>query len=565
MNSTIDDVIFKDNLKKVPVKSGETMQDPYHPDKPFLSKQLVYIEDQNHSTDYGSNQIKFSTKNQGGMCDIQNAVFTLPKVAVLYRQKTNGAASPCDIPPEDVHNQLMFKSGHINDIDSAKIDCNSTSVIQQRQNFGAYVNYRHNSEMSIADLLLNGSMTGDYKNSNNYDYNNETGFTTDAFGDFFPNKFVAFDAASGKSQIMNEDNIKTDGLNYHETHFKTTAAVAGTGDVANPQFPAYTEYEHVYYYTSYIRARDIPFLQDLCMIQGSDIEITFTLNQSETIVTVVPTGGAAGLKSDKTSIVNNLRGSTNPLLRSNEIEHTNAMGSYKEHVSWKVVSHKSYLDSTKVYTHNMKYCRMYIPTYILEPSAREHYLSFGTKKIVYDDYIIKEVPNINGNFSETLIQSVANVKKLVIVPVFRHANGKTLNGVQNDNAQRCMYSASPALPCPVVIQDFNVKIAGLPVYTDLRTYGWENFLKEMDGSEGLYGNTKMGLVSGLIGKEEYQNNYKYYVVDLSRRAKVDYDKGFQVHIQGNMKSPATVDLLCYLVVKREAIVNLNTGEISNVR
>jgi hypothetical protein len=537
--TTIDDIIFKNNSKKVYVKTGETMEDTYHDDKPFLSKQLVFIEDQNNSVNYGSNQVKFNSKNLGSMCDFPNSVFAIPKVTILYRNRANKANALGLIADADISKQVAFKPGHYHDFDSVKINYGTDTTIQQRNNIGAYISYRHNTEMNENDLQLNGAITGDYKIGNDYDFDNKNGFSTKrTSADLkLPYSFVSHDGVAGKSQIISQDNIENYGYDYYEKMPYTNAA--GEDDV-----------EYVYYSTDFIRARDIPFLQDMVMCKGSDIEITFTLNQTETIVTV-----AAGAK---TAISNNLRGSTNPLLRTNE--EVPAASDYTEHLSWKAVSHKSYIKENTIYEHKMKYCRWYIPTYIMNPEALETYLTLGTRKIVFEDVIAKEIVDVNGAFSETLSSSVANVKKLIIVPVFNKTSiGNKLNGLQNDNAQRCMYSSSPATCCPVMIENLNVKMAGVPVYTDSLTYGFENFLKEMDGSQGIFGNLNTGIVSGLVGKQEFENNYNYYVVDLSRRSVVDNDKGFQVHLQGTIKSPAKVDLICYLVVKREAIIDLATG------
>ena len=77
----------------------------------------------------------------------------------------------------------------------------------------------------------------------------------------------------------------------------------------------------------------------------------------------------------------------------------------------------------------MKYARMYMNSYTMNPKALTNYLSLGTKKIVFEDIITDTIENVKDNFNETLIQSVSNVKKLIIIPVFRAPKGLSLNGL----------------------------------------------------------------------------------------------------------------------------------------
>ena len=542
--TTIDDVIFNENTKQMAIRGNETMENSYKQEKPFLNKTFTYIEDNNGNSDYGTNQCKFSLKNMaanGRWNDLKNSVLAIPKIAIFKR---TGRTQTIDktLRFNDASKYLTYKSGSWNDIHSFKLDYGNNNIIQQRENINAYINYKHMNQNSGNDVDLNSGLDGFYKNSNEWTFKAEEGLcnTNNTLGYEF--SFNNYDAT--KSPIITQDNFNNSGANYYK--YETVGVV--NADLALDSFKG----EHVFYTTSYIRLKDLPFLENMIMTQGADIEITIWFNQSETIVTYV--AGA------KTAFVNNLRGSSNILHRINETVVNN---DYSDTMSWKVGSHKSYIDNTKLYEHQLKRCRLYIPSYILHPLFDEKYLSIGTKKIVFDDIIVHSIMDIKtGSFNYTITDSVANVKRLVIVPMLN----KVSNGIQAVSSQESLFCSSPCTCVPCTIDNFNVKVASIPLYPECSNYKFETFLNEMDGQEGVYANKVSGMSSGLINKVDYESGvYGYITVDLSRKSELDYDKGFSLSIQGLLKSPATLDFLCYVVVKRECMINLADGSIREIR
>ena len=93
------------------------------------------------------------------------------------------------------------------------------------------------------------------------------------------------------------------------------------------------------------------------------------------------------------------------------------------------------------------------------------------------------------------------------------------------------------------------------------SYRHDQFMLELNGAQGVEGGLQTGFSSGQINLKDYNKNYGYIVVDLSRKGISDVDKLFQISITGKIESPKSLDLLCYLVVQKQVIIDISTGTI----
>jgi hypothetical protein len=77
---------------------------------------------------------------------------------------------------------------------------------------------------------------------------------------------------------------------------------------------------------------------------------------------------------------------------------------------------------------------------------------------------------------------------------------------------------------------------------------FEQFLEETRPSNNINGGLYDGLSCGLIGLLEWSNNYRYYVVDLSRRLpeQSGVPLSLQLMCQVNVPAGKYVDLFCYI-------------------
>lgn len=481
-------------------------------DKPFLKKELLHVIDNNGSTNYSRNQVQFETislSNNGKLCDYRDGYVSIPLVFTLTRDGGHGIAAA------DAKNIIQMKSSNLNIIDAVSIDYNNQNVVQETRNIAPLLVFKQHTTFSLNDVEIHGHHTGYYKpSSEGWTYANE-GMKNNT-----PSikPYHSMDA-----NVMTSANIKNMGGNCQES------SVDGRN--------------HYFYYDCIIRLKDLPFFEKMPMVRGANIKITFTLNQFDSSVTV------AG--SDKTDVTMNLKGSYCPLLRCNDlVAGTNNLAEYVETLKCDVVS-----NGTQVHTKNQ--CRLYVPCYTMSPSFESQYLEQGSKKVLYTDVYFQRLRNTQGGFQHLITNSLSRMKRLVIVPMLSSSS----NGTLNIDEQSSPYSSCPCTTAPHFIQNFNVALSGSNVYQNSITYKYETYLDEMNGVFGVNSGKEAGVSSSLISLKDYESNYGYIVVDLSRRYNYDENTPLSVQISGTVASPKALDFLIYLEYEKDISINLATGQL----
>lgn len=480
--------------------------------KPFLSKQLLHIIDNNGSPNYSRNQVQFesiSLSNNGKWTDYRDGFISLPLVFTLTRA-TNATA----ISVAHAKNIIQMKSSNLNIIDAVSIDFNNQSVVQQTRNIGPLLVFKKHISFGLNDVEIHGHHTGYRKDSSeDWSYVGEEGMKN--------NNPLSKPYHDMNTAVMTSDNIKAMGGNCQEV----------------------VNLSHVFYYDCIIRLRDLPFFERLPMVRGANIKITLTLNQFDSTITVA--GGV------KTAVQMNLKGSYCPVMRCYDlVGDTNARDAYIETLKCDVVS-----NGTQTHTKNQ--CRLYVPCYTMAPSFESQYLGLGSKKVLYTDVYFQRLRSIHGGFQSLLTNSLARMKRLVIIPML----SQNSNGTLQIEEQSSPYSSAPSTTAPHFIQNFNVALSGTNVYQTAITYKYESFLDEMAGAYGVNSGKETGVCSSLISLKDYESNYGYIVVDLSRRYDYDNMTPLSVQVNGTVASPKALDLFCYIEYEKDITVDLGTGQI----
>ena len=158
--------------------------------------------------------------------------------------------------------------------------------------------------------------------------------------------------------------------------------------------------------------------------------------------------------------------------------------------------------------------------------------------------------------NDVLTNSLSRMQRLVIVPILS-ASG---NGDLKIPPQESPYASEPSTCSPHFIRDFNVQLSGSNIYKQNVNYKYEQFLNEMCGTFGTNANQVTGLTSSLISQKDYNENYGYIVVDLSRRYSYDNETPMSVQINGIIASPKALDFLCYISYMKDTTIDLLTGK-----
>ena len=205
---------------------------------------------------------------------------------------------------------------------------------------------------------------------------------------------------------------------------------------------------------------------------------------------------------------------------------------------------KSYSSGT--YTHPVQSsCRFYARMCEMTPQYEEMYLSaVPTKRILFNDILSFQafgVAGVNGTVSQILTNGISRPRYLLICPqMSNQINGSATNslastyvgGVQCGYPMNSPFSSSPATSgCQAAISNLNILVSGTNIYQSNYIFGYEEFLQEVRGSNALNGGIPLGLSSGLLSQNDWENGYRFVYVDLSRRlsqANDDISRSIQI-------------------------------------
>ena len=216
-------------------------------------------------------------------------------------------------------------------------------------------------------------------------------------------------------------------------------------------------------------------------------------------------------------------------------------------------------------------CRLYAPAYTFNPLRLEDYLKQGQKRIQYTDIFSYQCLNVPvGPFNYLITNGIANLKKVIIVPfIAQSEHGKCaeiaaahLPAIGNGfSTMASPFASEPATtsPLPGALYQLNIRIGGVNAVQNNINYGYEMFLNELYGIGAINGGTTTGLTSGLINQKMWQNNYQYYVFDVSRRLKEEDRVSKSIEIIGTNNSVLNLDLFVFAELEREMVIDLTTG------
>ena len=126
-----------------------------------------------------------------------------------------------------------------------------------------------------------------------------------------------------------------------------------------------------------------------------------------------------------------------------------------------------------------------------------------------------------------------------------------------------MFDTAPATTCPLAsITQFNVQVGGQNLFQQNFSYDFETFINETSAMNAINGGISTGITSGLISSYDWDNAYRYYVADVSRRLGSEDGTPKSITVQGTNNTTKTMDYVCFVVFEKKVSVNMLTGEIA---
>jgi hypothetical protein len=198
----------------------------------------------------------------------------------------------------------------------------------------------------------------------------------------------------------------------------------------------------------------------------------------------------------------------------------------------------------------------------MQQQAELDYISMNDRKTVkYNDMYSFFTSNVSGTQSVLITNGIANMQEILVCPFITSGSNNSFSTYQSP------FASEPSTLSPLggpAFSQFNVQLSGQNVYMNNLQYDFESFLEELAPGTGVNGLEMTGVCSGLISYQDWQMNYGYYYVDVSRRLKENDKLPVSVQLLFTTNTVVGLDLITFITYERELTFEIATGKILDV-
>lgn len=532
-------------------KSLENQDTDYN----ISQQQYVYITDSNN----GSYQTQIiidgaGISNSGKWLENFQSFISIPTVTTLVA--TEGLLNP------SIENAfaVSLKNGFSNLIHSIEIQASNNAVVSTMSQTGAMINFKLLTEMSQDDVAnLAPSLHFAKDNALGISYNGESsaGGVGECNNKIQP---TLFDPALGygKSGFGGTNDGRL--ARMENTSYDSEGKSIGALNQSGKDYCTRSADGKVVNYYSIVNV-PLTMLSDWFkktpMLRGVYYRITLNLNTNCTSQMTV-----AGGKF--TSVSTSSQTGTVPYMISPIGEGIDIGTCTGLELSIGIA--KNSINKTgNTYSHpTLQSCRLYASMLDMTPQAEQMYLSKSpTKVIQYNDFLSFQSLAIpaGGNLNQILTNSIAKARRLIGIPVL----SGTVNYAGAGSVISPLASPFSSAPCTTAsnpITNFNVLLSGSNLYQSNLNYSFEQFTNELRKTGAINGGLSLGLSSGLLNQNDFENGYRFIVADLSRTSSEATDnisRSIQVILTNSGDKP--IDVLWFLEYQRSVEIDVQTGSL----
>ena len=544
----------------------------------FSNVQQNFVTDSNNSS-YPNGQVNFdlsTLSNSGKYIDFQNSYITVPLVMNL---NTNADAAVGRLENAFA---CSLKNGFHNLINSMSVEISNMQV----------VNLTNFSNLDINYKLLTSSSIEDERN-----FLPSINFAKDTAESIVYSGVASATGVGESNNVIRQtlfssaDGYGTTGLNFNKgrlerqlnTSFDPITGVNGSDGAKNGLVSTkvmsdtgknYVAFDGNTNTTYYILATiPLKIIHDLFrklhLTKGMYMRLVLNLNtQCSSVVTMV----GANFTTFATTSLNNVfpcmlspTATTNGFVLNNATRATISLGIGKS------------FNTTTSFTHpTMQSCRFYARVCEMTPQAEELYLSaVPSKTILYNDILTFSTTNIAANnpVSQILTNGISRPRYLLIVPQLSGSVNGSAKGTLGTaysaglgvlgSPMNSPFSSSPATTgFQAAISNLNILVSGQCIYQQNLTYGFEEWLQEVRGSNSLNGGIPMALSSGLLSQNDWENGYRYCYIDLSRRiSQSNDDVSRSIQVSFTNSAAYVCDYWYIIGYEKQIVVSTSTGAL----
>ena len=330
-----------------------------------------------------------------------------------------------------------------------------------------------------------------------------------------------------------------------------------------------------------LRLKDLADLFEKCpLLKGSTMRFYINTNQSivsftsTRAVLTANTGAIATPSILLPTAVNVVGGLSNPLMLASNLLGQGGcaipatIAKTSDNFQLSVSIFKNNFTQTKKTSQqtSLSSCRLYAPVYTMNPIAESKYLSLApTKRIKYNDIFQYQFNNVGtGSFNFLVSNGINNIQSVLVVPFISQSNNYTNSAGTATaallfNQQQNPCSATPAMPDPIMLTNFNILISGVNLFLNNENYDFEAFNQQLAQSNQINGGLTTGLSSGLISERMFSQSYRYYYGNCSRILPSETGVSRSVQIVGQNTSSMSCDFMVFVEFQREMVIDVATG------
>ena len=548
----------------------------------FSNVQHNFVTDSNGGN-YPNSQVVFdlaTLSNSGKFIDFNSSFITVPLVLNVALTTTSGAS---------VENAFIasLKNGYHQLINSMSVEIANMQVVNLTNMSNLDINYRLLTSSSLEDERNFLPSIGFHKDTV------ESIYYTDAVGtsglgecnkkiksstSSSAGGYGATDWDSNRGRLQRQLNTSFDPVTGSGgsggTRLHNTAVMNATGK----NYVAFTGATNVTHYI--IATIPLKIIHDLFkklpLTKGMYMRMVLNLNTQCSCSAVLAPNGTTPANIEYQSFSTTSLNGVLPIMLS-------PTGTTNGFVATGVTGLKATLgigksfDTVTNFTHPvMQSCRFYARVVEMTPEAEELYLSsVPTKTILYNDIISFTSLSIASgqSVSQILTNGISRPRYLLIIPQMAGAiNGSARASLTSQYAagvgplgspMNSPFSSSPAT-CGFqsAVTNLNVMVSGQTVYQQNLNYNFEEFLQEVRGSNSLNGGIPLGLSSGLLTQNDFENGYGFIFIDLSRRISQSNDNvSRSIQVQFVNSSAYMADFQYIVAYQKELQLSTSTGAL----
>lgn len=528
----------------------------------FKDKNYNFITDSSsNSGNFSSGQIQFDLStlaSQSSWTSLAEAVIEIPiKTTIVV-----GTALTTFVPTV---NSIVHKAGFHHYIDGCQLMINGQTIQSMSSFENVAATYRILSSWSLDTQRKWGTAcnfalddcTGDGANTVN---NSLVGLNT--AGNLVATPVRGFDSTNNQSSLYNKGflaratntNMDIGATNLLNSIIPAASVRAdGISNIGLAALATAGSCSYSAFAMATVRLKDICDIKDLPPVKNLKGFLYLTYNSSQTTVTLATgtiTSVSTVVQSGRTCPINHcVLAGVGGAAGTPATGATVATGSGSYVITTGVDgTNTNAIGNSAMITTN---ARLLCPSYDANPktdAALSRTAKFSTFEKIVNPIICPAGQSVNV----TITAGVANARRLVLLPMWQNMGGST-----TPNPEQSIFDTCPATSSPfAALNQLQVYLANKPCYRYPINYNFEQWLME-NSQVGANGSMVNEMTSGLLSKQLFEQNHRFYTVDLSRR--MESEDGMSKSVQVQFTNPGTLSMKVIAILFYEKFWTVDTA------